>query len=70
MTRGHLNDTAISTTLTDVTTQKARTVAADPLQALIMQAGVDLLPPWARRMHGAVAATEPLVDTRQHIRDG
>ena len=24
----------------------------EPLQALTMQAGVDLLPDWARRMHG------------------
>ena len=32
--------------------QKAATPAAEPLQALTMRAGVDLLPDWARRMHG------------------
>lgn len=32
--------------------QKASTPMAEPLQALTMQAGVDLLPVWARRMHG------------------
>ena len=35
-----------------VLTQKARTVAAEPFQVLTMQAGIDLLPTWARRMHG------------------
>jgi uncharacterized protein (DUF2236 family) len=29
-----------------------RNPVAEPLQALTMQAGVDLLPDWARRMHG------------------
>ncbi len=33
-------------------TQKAPTPLAEPLQALTMQAGIDLLPAWARRMHG------------------
>lgn len=28
---------------------------AEPLQALTLQAAVDLLPPWARRMHGLSA---------------
>lgn len=28
-----------------------------PIQALTQQAGIDLLPPWARRMHGLPAAT-------------
>jgi uncharacterized protein (DUF2236 family) len=32
--------------------QQARNVMAEPMQALVMQAGVDLLPDWARRMHG------------------
>lgn len=32
--------------------QKARTPAAEPLQAMVMQAAIGLLPPWARRMHG------------------
>jgi uncharacterized protein (DUF2236 family) len=43
--------------------QPARTIMAEPLQALTMQAGVDLLPGWARRMHGlsAPAFSRPLV---------
>ena len=43
--------------------QPARTMMAEPLQALTMQAGVDLLPTWARRMHGlsAPALSRPLV---------
>ncbi len=32
--------------------QRAPSVMAEPLQALTMQAGVDLLPTWAQRMHG------------------
>ncbi len=32
--------------------QPAPSLVAEPLQALTMQAGVDLLPDWARRMHG------------------
>jgi uncharacterized protein (DUF2236 family) len=35
-----------------VLTQRAPTRMAEPLQALAMQAGIDLLPSWARRMHG------------------
>ena len=35
-----------------VLTQRAASPLAEPLQALTMQAGLDLLPPWARRMHG------------------
>ena len=35
-----------------VLTQSAPHPMAEPLQALTMQAGVDLLPEWARRMHG------------------
>ncbi len=34
-----------------VLTQPARSRVAEPLQALTLQAGVDLLPDWARRMH-------------------
>jgi uncharacterized protein (DUF2236 family) len=36
---------------------------AGPLQALTIQAGIDLLPPWARRMHGFhnPALTRPLL---------
>ncbi len=32
--------------------QRAPTMMAEPLQAVTMQAAVDLLPEWARRMHG------------------
>ena len=32
--------------------QRAPSMMAEPLQALTMQAGIDLLPGWARRMHG------------------
>jgi uncharacterized protein (DUF2236 family) len=35
-----------------VLTQSAPNLMAEPLQALTMQAGIDLLPGWARRMHG------------------
>jgi uncharacterized protein (DUF2236 family) len=35
-----------------VLNQHARSRAAEPFQALTMQAAVDLLPAWARRMHG------------------
>ncbi|MBO1078181.1 oxygenase MpaB family protein [Roseomonas haemaphysalidis] len=35
-----------------VLTRPAEHRAAEPVQALVMQAGVDLLPDWARRMHG------------------
>ena len=40
----------------------APTVMAKPQQALTMQARVDLLPEWARRMHGlpAPALARPL----------
>jgi uncharacterized protein (DUF2236 family) len=43
--------------------QRAPNMMAEPLQALTMQAGVDLLPAWALRMHGlsAPALTRPLV---------
>jgi uncharacterized protein (DUF2236 family) len=45
--------------------QRAATPLAEPLQAITMQAGVDLLPAWARRMHGfqAPALSRPLVRT-------
>ncbi|MDG5489229.1 oxygenase MpaB family protein [Sphingomonas sp. BGYR3] len=32
--------------------QRAPSAAAQPVQALTMQAGIDLLPGWAQRMHG------------------
>jgi uncharacterized protein (DUF2236 family) len=35
-----------------VLSQPSSNRLAQPLQSLTMQAGVDLLPPWARRMHG------------------
>ena len=46
-----------------VLTQPAPNLLAEPLQALTMQAGVDLLPAWARRLHGLSAPTlsRPLV---------
>ena len=46
-----------------VLTQKAPTPMAQPVQALTMQAAVDLLPSWARRMHGLTAPplSRPLV---------
>jgi uncharacterized protein (DUF2236 family) len=45
--------------------QRAASPLAEPLQALTMQAGIDLLPAWARRMHGfqAPALSRPLVRT-------
>lgn len=46
-----------------VLTQQAPSLMAEPLQALTMQAGVDLLPAWARQMHGLALPTfsRPLV---------
>ena len=43
--------------------QRAPTPAAEPFQGLVMRAGVDLLPGWARRMHGrdAPPITRPLL---------
>jgi uncharacterized protein (DUF2236 family) len=35
-----------------VLSQPSRNRLAQPLQSLTMQAGVDLLPGWARQMHG------------------
>jgi uncharacterized protein (DUF2236 family) len=43
-----------------VLTQRAPSKMAEPLQALTVQAGVDLLPAWARRMHGLPAPALPL----------
>ncbi len=40
-----------------VLNQKAANRMVEPLQALTIQASVDLLPPWARRMHGLSAPT-------------
>ncbi len=46
-----------------VLNQKAASRLAEPLQALTLQAGVDLLPSWARGMHGLSAPmlSRPLV---------
>ena len=46
-----------------VLNQQAPTRLAEPLQALTMQAGTDLLPNWAREMHGlsSPALSRPLV---------
>ncbi len=46
-----------------VLNQKAASRLAEPLQALTLQAGVDLLPAWARQMHGLSAPllSRPLV---------
>jgi uncharacterized protein (DUF2236 family) len=46
-----------------VLNQHARSRLAEPLQALTMQAGTDLLPDWARQMHGlsSPALGRPLV---------
>jgi uncharacterized protein (DUF2236 family) len=45
-----------------VLSQRAPHPLADPLQAMVMQAGVDLLPVWARQMHGLRApAARPLL---------
>ena len=38
-----------------VLSQPAPSMAAEPLQALAMQAAIDLLPAWAQRMHGLSA---------------
>ena len=46
--------------------RRAPNMLAEPLQALTMQAGVDLLPEWARRMHGLHA---PLI-SRPIVRAG
>ena len=44
-----------------VLNQPAAHRLAEPIQALTMQAGVDLLPDWARRMHGLPPPARPLV---------
>ena len=46
-----------------VMSQPAKNRVAEGLQLLTMQAGVDLLPDWARRLHGlrALALSRPLV---------
>jgi uncharacterized protein (DUF2236 family) len=49
-----------------VLAQHANSRVAEPFQALTIQAGVDLLPPWARRMHGL---PEPLF-SRALVRAG
>jgi len=46
-----------------VLTQPARNLMAEPVQALTMQAAIDLLPAWAQRLHGLPAPmlSRPLV---------
>ena len=46
-----------------VLTQRAPSLAVEPFQLLTLQAGVDLLPEWARQMHGLVPPpfSRPLV---------
>lgn len=46
-----------------VLSQPAQSLAAQPMQAITFQAAIDLLPPWARRMHGFPEPTllRPLV---------
>lgn len=46
-----------------VLNQRASSLVVEPLQALTMQAGIDLLPDWARRMHrlSSPALRRPLV---------
>jgi len=46
-----------------VLTRRAPNMLAEPLQALTMQAAVDILPAWARQLHGLSAPTlsRPLV---------
>ena len=38
-------------------TQRAPNLSAAPIQAITFQAAIDLLPPWARRMHGLSSST-------------
>ncbi len=45
-------DTRTRTVAKLVLAQRAPNPLAEPLQVLMMQAGIDLLPDWARRMHG------------------
>lgn len=42
-----------------ILSRRAANPLAEPLQRLTMQSGVDLLPPWARRMHGLPAPVFP-----------
>jgi uncharacterized protein (DUF2236 family) len=46
-----------------ILTRRATKRAAEPMQALTMQAAIDLLPDWARRMHGLPVPTlaRPLI---------
>ena len=63
-TRPHLLvDSRTRTVAGLVLNQQAPSRLAEPLQALTLQAGVDLLPAWARQMHGLSAPllSRPLV---------
>ncbi|HUZ67371.1 MAG TPA: hypothetical protein VMU56_06870, partial [Beijerinckiaceae bacterium] len=46
-----------------VLSQRAETLGASSFQAIASQAAIDLLPVWARRMHGLAGSrvTRPLV---------
>jgi uncharacterized protein (DUF2236 family) len=59
-------DTRTDTVARLVLGQPARAILAEPAQALMMQAAIDLLPGWARRLHGL--RTPPLA--RPLIRAG
>jgi uncharacterized protein (DUF2236 family) len=59
--RGELScDRRTQTVARLVLEQPARNLASAPFQALTIRAGVDLLPDWARRMHGL---SEPTLTT-------
>jgi uncharacterized protein (DUF2236 family) len=51
-----------------VLNQPARSAASAPIQAMVFQAAVDLLPRWAREMHGlhSPVLTRPLVRAGTH----
>jgi len=51
-----------------VLNQPARSAASAPIQAMVFQAAVDLLPRWAREMHGLLGPvlTRPLVRAGTH----
>jgi uncharacterized protein (DUF2236 family) len=65
-TRPHLRHNARTREVARlVLNQRAPSLLAEPIQALTLQAGVDLLPDWARRMHGlsSPALGRPLIRT-------
>jgi len=63
-TRRHLRSDARTREVARlVLNQRAPSLLAEPVQALTLQAGVDLLPGWARRLHGLPASplSRPLI---------